>query len=396
MTGYNLCLYTGRGAANTYAHKTPAAVAATPHPDWAGLFLLTFILGHLYVLLEWVFTVTRPSYLDVFPWLDKLKVLLFSGALAAGLSLLGLGALVLVGRLVGLRRLPRLYFWLASLLPAGLLAALLLLLVDNFTYTLFSFGIATTSGAWRGLYAALFVGTAGLERLGCAGGGERGWTGGWAPRSRGRGCGSGWGYGWCCGWHSRSPSTGGEGTALDTAEAELSRRPHILWITVRRAERRPTCRCTAMCATPPPTCAPWRRARWWRTMPFPMRIRPPGRWCRCSPGKHPLRTRVMYLPDILVGAESYQHLPGILRAQGYYAVQYGFPYYVDAYSLNMLDSFDVANGRALSHQPAAGRAAEIPARRVGLLCLRDRQPASSTGCGTSSSSRRWRIPGIRW
>ena len=83
-------------------------------PRWAGLFLLTFILGHLYVLLEWIFTVTRPSYLDMFPLLANLKVLLFGGALAAGLGLLGLGALVLAGRLGGLRRWPRLYYWLGE------------------------------------------------------------------------------------------------------------------------------------------------------------------------------------------------------------------------------------------------------------------------------------------
>jgi arylsulfatase A-like enzyme len=59
----------------------------------------------------------------------------------------------------------------------------------------------------------------------------------------------------------------------------------------------------------------------------------------------------MYMPDILVGAESYQHLPGILRAEGYYTVQYGFPYYVDAYKINMLDSFDMANGRARASSP---------------------------------------------
>jgi arylsulfatase A-like enzyme len=328
--------------------KLQQRLSRTP-PDWRGLFLLTFILAQLYALSEWVFTVTRPSYLDVFSWFDKLEVLLFGGALVAALSLVGLGAAVLVGRLVGLRRLPRLFYWLASLLPAGLLAVLLLLLVDNFTYTLFSFGIATTNGAWRGLYAALFIALLGWsdwEVLDAARWLNRR-LGSDKPRPRlwvGLGV-------WMVLWLVLPlAADGGDGKALDTAGAELSRHPHILWITVDGLsatnlslygyvrDTTPNLRALAESALVADNA-------------FANADKTAGSLVSMLSGQHPLRTRVMYMPDILVGAESYQHLPGILRAEGYYTVQYGFPYYVDAYKINMLDSFDMANGRTIATNP---------------------------------------------
>ncbi|MCU0486811.1 MAG: hypothetical protein MUC85_11965, partial [Anaerolineales bacterium] len=153
-------------------------------PRWAGLFLLTFILGHLYVLLEWIFTVTRPSYLDMFPLLANLRVLLFGSALAAGLAMLGLGALLLAGRLAGLRRWPRLFFWLGSLVPASILAALLLLLVDA----------APGAGCTPSCLWPYWAGAIGMywgRRPGC--------TGASRPGCSARNYGSGWRPGCCCG-----------------------------------------------------------------------------------------------------------------------------------------------------------------------------------------------------
>ncbi len=328
--------------------KLQQRLSRTP-PDWHGLFLLTFILAHLYVLSEWMFTVTRPSYLDVFSWLDKLEVLLFGGALVAALSLVGLGAAVLVGRLVGLRRLPRLFYWLASLLPAGLLAVLLLLLVDNFTYTLFSFGIATTSGAWRGLYAALFIlllGWSDWEVLGAAR-----WLDLWLSTKKPHpGLWIGLGI-WLAAWLVIPLATAeGQEVTLDSAGGEISRRPHILWITVDGLSAT-NLSLYGYVRDTTPNLRTLAESSLVADNAFPNADKTAGSLVSMLTGQHPLRTRVMYLPDILLGPESYQHLPGILRAQGYYTVQYGFPYYVDAYSLNMLDSFDQANGRSRASSP---------------------------------------------
>ena len=106
-----------------------------------------------------------------------------------------------------------------------------------------------------------------------------------------------------------------------------------------------------MSATPAPTCAALAESSLVADNVFANADKTAGSLVSMLSGQHPLKTRVLYLPDILVGAEAYQHLPGILRGQGYYTIQYGFPYYVDAYKINMLDGFDVSNGRSLTSSP---------------------------------------------
>ena len=61
-----------------------------------------------------------------------------------------------------------------------------------------------------------------------------------------------------------------------------------------------------------------------------------------------MTVKVYRYPDILSGQDSFEHLPGILKQYGYYAVELGTPYYVDAEKLNLLDSFDVVNNQSLN------------------------------------------------
>ena len=81
--------------------------------------MVVFLVAQLYVLMEWVFLVTKPSFLNVFSRPDKLKILFISGVLAAVVSLLGLGVIYLVGRFVALRRYPKGFFWLAMSAAGG-------------------------------------------------------------------------------------------------------------------------------------------------------------------------------------------------------------------------------------------------------------------------------------
>jgi len=62
--------------------------------------------------------------------------------------------------------------------------------------------------------------------------------------------------------------------------------------------------------------------------------------------KLPVQTRVLYPPDILKSKDSYQHLAAILKGNGYYTAQFSFDHYVDAYKLNVQNGFDEANGRS--------------------------------------------------
>jgi arylsulfatase A-like enzyme len=69
-------------------------------------------------------------------------------------------------------------------------------------------------------------------------------------------------------------------------------------------------------------------------------------------GKHPLTTKVIFPPDLLRGQDSYQHLPGVLKSLGYYSADITTRHYIDAVDLNMKNSFDFANGRNLNNASA--------------------------------------------
>jgi hypothetical protein len=60
-------------------------------------------------------------------------------------------------------------------------------------------------------------------------------------------------------------------------------------------------------------------------------------------GKIPLATHVLYPPDTLKGIDQFLHLPGLLKRNGYYTVQLGTPYYVDANITNFQNAFDAVN-----------------------------------------------------
>src|SRR6185503_14086461 len=65
-------------------------------------------------------------------------------------------------------------------------------------------------------------------------------------------------------------------------------------------------------------------------------------------GKDAIKVRVYRYPDILSGKNSFEHLPGILKQNGYQTVEIGTPYFVDAHRLNLLDGFDIVYNESLN------------------------------------------------
>ncbi|MFZ2236482.1 MAG: sulfatase-like hydrolase/transferase [Dokdonella sp.] len=62
-------------------------------------------------------------------------------------------------------------------------------------------------------------------------------------------------------------------------------------------------------------------------------------------GKYPATTKVLYPPYTLQGTDAYENLPRILHELGYRNLQETVRYYADGPDLNWKDSFDSANGR---------------------------------------------------
>ena len=64
-------------------------------------------------------------------------------------------------------------------------------------------------------------------------------------------------------------------------------------------------------------------------------------------GKLPTTTRVIYPPDVLRGIDSYEHMPGLLKKLGYYTADISMRHYADPYDLNLRGGFAEANFRKL-------------------------------------------------
>lgn len=62
-------------------------------------------------------------------------------------------------------------------------------------------------------------------------------------------------------------------------------------------------------------------------------------------GKLPTQTKLIRSPNILRGIHSYQHLPGILKARGYRNIDISIRTHADPVDLNMRNAFDWANSR---------------------------------------------------
>lgn len=291
--------------------------------------------------MEWLFFVTKPSFLSTASTGEALGVLFRSCLvvalpLALGAALLGLG-----GRL-GTR--------LARLLPTLALAATLLLMLDNFTYIVLGLGVKTATGAWKLAYAPVLLGLSVLAHrlvlsLEEALAPER-------PRRMLRGaCLVGLALSLLACTRVEDPArevrTGGGRGGVGSASG---RRPNILLL----ASDGLAARRMQLYGAPR------------ETTPFLSRFlaERAGNTLLCEnalvngsntgasvtsllTGKHPTRVRVYHAPDILHGGDSYQHLPGLLRGLGYRNLSVSIRHYADAYDFNMLHAFDESNDQRL-------------------------------------------------
>jgi len=328
-------------------------VTATGKPSrpWAGLFWLTVIAAYGYILLEWLFVVTKVSFLSTLSFFARLQILFFAGGLLAGLCLVILLVLFGVGRLPGIRTRPQWGVKLAALLPAGVLACLILIVADNFTYTLFRFGVATSAGLGRIIYTVLFlIALAAMYRAILR---ELPRPGRALQRLSGRP------------WIVAallvmllpvlfSLATNEPGPGFRPAKAV--RAPvNILYLTSDALQADNM------------SLYGYRR----ETTPFLSKLAETSllvenAFTNCNNtggslmaayiGKYPADTRMISAPDILRGQDAYQHLPGLLHAAGYHTAQFSAPYFGDAYALNMLQGFDQVNERSIPVDSLVSRA----------------------------------------
>jgi arylsulfatase A-like enzyme len=314
---------------------------------WLALFDLTVFSAYFYAFMEWLFFVTKSSSLSVLSPLDVGMVLAVTGGIVALLLVISLIVLSLPSWLVrNATWRPRLQV-LGYLVPALMLSVTALVMFDNFTYTVFEFGIVSTQGVWRALYALGFVLFAW-------------WMLRFVQRTVQKNV-KRYASFLALGLlavsigailvtnHSQDASLGNFNTRYRQTSAD---RPNIIilgsdglsasYLSAYGYTRDTT-----------PFLSQVIKSSLVAENAFPNASSTTASTTSALTGREPATVKVYRYPDILTGKNSFEHLPGILKQYGYETVELGTPYYVDAERLNMLDGFDIVNNQSLN-QPALG------------------------------------------
>jgi hypothetical protein len=314
---------------------------------WGNLTALTILVSHLYVLMEWLFFVTKESSLSRLRFWEAVQVLLISaGILSLITSAISAGLLTL-GVLTQPLRGQTLFQAVGVIVPAAVLSVTALIMADNFTYTVFEFGIVTAQGFWRlayalGFAAVFFFAYRYIHKTALA-----------RPKKRKKlvSLRNGLAFGLLLVSVLAIGSTiylqqEYYDHLLDTYADPPARRPNILILgsdglnsshmSVYGYERDTT-----------PFLRGLAESSLVAQNAFPNASSTTASTTSVLTGKPPIVSEVMRYPDILQGGDSFEHLPGILKQYGYTTVEVGVPYWVDAQTVNMLDGFDSVNSEAL-------------------------------------------------
>ncbi|MDE2755618.1 MAG: sulfatase-like hydrolase/transferase, partial [Acidobacteriota bacterium] len=321
--------------------------------SWGRVVGLTLLTVYFYVFMEWLFFVTKPSFMSSLPLSESLLILAVSSgpvlaAMVAPLVLYWLvWALLRCGLALARFQVPGLFrgLWVAVslVLPAGVLALAAFLMVDNFTLTVLGWGIRHVEGKGLLGYQALLVSIAVAV-----------YTLTWQAIQAISRHGLGRPLGVACaalvsitlvgtvyvGTHKLSAATpvGAQvkngvlpnillivGDGIETEHMSLYGYDRDTTPYLRQLAER-----SLLCENNFPNAGPSSASV-----------------ASILTGKLPTETRLVFAPDILTGKDAYQHLPAILKTLGYRSANISLRYYADTYDLNMRHSFDWANDREL-------------------------------------------------
>ena len=317
--------------------------------SWQRLITQTILIVYGYVFMEWLFFATKASFMDALPILNKLEILLLTSLALTIPVLLLMVTLRILGWIPGPTRRGQVFLYIGVVVPALICTAVSLMMIDNFTYTIFKFGIITSLGFLRGVYAVLAIGLLVawyrqlIKHISILPPVE--------PDKRKTNTWLKW-QSWLVIALLAVSLAAGLGRIFtlnqptNEKNALLGRRPNIIMLGgdgvvaknmgLYGYERDTTPRLQHLA-----------KSSLLSENNFANADQTTGSVFSMLTGKYPATTRLLYAPSILQGQDSNQHLPGILHQAGYTTIQFTFPYYIDAYAVNMQDGFDQVNGRSL-------------------------------------------------
>ena len=109
--------------------------------SWWFLGGLTVIFIYLHVFMEWLFFVTEPSFLSGMELYENLLILTVTPLLPASIALGVIFVLWILSKFAKNYQHEGIFIATVRIVPAFILTTIFLILIDNFTYTLFTLGI---------------------------------------------------------------------------------------------------------------------------------------------------------------------------------------------------------------------------------------------------------------
>ncbi|MBW6473579.1 MAG: sulfatase-like hydrolase/transferase [Anaerolineaceae bacterium] len=312
--------------------------------SWLSIIITTIIVISVYLFMEWIFLATKPSFMSSLKGFDQLGIFFQSTIFTSTIYFAMIGIFILIDHWLS-NFIKGTMFILGRFIPSFLTACLLLLLVDNFSYTIFQFGIVTSTGLVRAMYGLFFVILlfVSIKELSALASKIEIFINNFEKKKIltfslififilvlvGN-------FPVLKNIFSRN---------LSIENDPLKNSPHIILITADGVnaenmslygyERDTT-----------PFLESLAESSLVAQNAFTNSANTSGSIISILTGKYPIDTKVLYPPDILKSVDAYQHLPAILKLNGYTTIQYSFGHYVDAYQLNVMNGFDVANGRS--------------------------------------------------
>ena len=303
-----------------------------------GITSCYFLLGT-----EWLFFATKPSFLSNATGFELAEVLLISPLILSAWVIAAVGALCALAAILPFRLFRRTLHHVARFAPAILLTAAALLLVDNFTYTVFGWGIVS-SNAITGVAYLLTLGScfwfvyrsllrhdvrysshlshllvsvcAALLLLSSLS---------LATEQLRRQSGS-----------AEASLAGGQVSSLPSIFFLGADGLSASHLSAYGYERETT-----------PSLSEFAEHATLFENAFPNCAHTGCSFASMLTGRLPTETRLIYPPDILSGEDSFRHIPGVLRQLGYKNAAITIRHYGDPFELNLRESFDQANSRSL-------------------------------------------------
>lgn len=309
-------------------------------PYWKRSIAQTILAAYCYVFMEWLFQITKPSFMDDMQLWAKVKILLISGLFVTLLIMIFWFVLFLLQMTIS-KRFPLWHHLIFQISAASIWSCLFLILIDNFTYTVLRIGILSVGTLCRVLYAVIFltVFLYLLKRLSVSNRSV-------AKDKTDKICKFTAGIlviisFVMAGFVYRSGSLENDPTGIGM---QASRRPNVILLStdglnashmsVYGYERDTT-----------PFITELAKNSLISRNHFTNSSATTGSITSVLTGKNPLTTHVLKPAQALMGLNMYQHLPWFMKVNGYQTISIGIPYYVDVNVINFKNAFDEVNQR---------------------------------------------------